>query len=208
MWVDEHSTRGEGDRWGVVTKVKGRRALALDDAPALEEIGVSRSRVQRKGHLSLEDSEFEEAQQRIGRVIPESTGKRISREIPVEKGEVEGYEVMTKEERRQAFRRETALVEDFQAYLEVQGDVVKRNELLPSSGSHPLFSDLFNRSRRQLIEAKAGTSRGDVRMAIGQLADYERFISKLSGRAVLFGARPRRSSGSAAEAEDCRDLAQ
>jgi hypothetical protein len=189
-WVDEHSKHGEGERWGVVTKVKGRRALALDDAPALEEIGVLRSSVQRKGHLHLEDWQFEAAQRLIGRVSPKPTQRRRGREIPIEKGEVEGYEVVTKEERRQACRREAALVEDFCAHLEAQGDVVKRNELLPSGGSHSLYSDLFNKSRRQLIEAKAGISRGDIRMAIGQLADYERFIPRLSGRAVLLGAKP------------------
>jgi hypothetical protein len=191
QWVDEHSEHGEGDRWGVVTEVKGRRALALDDAPALEEIGVSRSRVQRKGHLRLEDWEFEEAQRLIGRVRPKPARRKGSREIPVEEGAVEGYEVMTKQERRLALRRETALVDDFRAHLEARGDVVTRHELLPSGGSPPLYSDLFNKSRRQLIEAKAGTSRGDVRMAIGQLADYERFIPRLSGCAVLLGAKPR-----------------
>jgi hypothetical protein len=66
--------------------------------------------------------------------------------------------------------------------------------MLPSGGSHPLYSDLFSKSRRQLIEAKAGTSRGDVQMAIDQLADYERFIPKLAGRAVLLGAKPTRIS--------------
>jgi hypothetical protein len=189
-WVDEHSERHEGDRWGVVTKVKGRRALALDVAPTLEKIEVSRARVQRKGHIRLEDWEFEKAQRLIGRVTPKPTSKRRSREIPIEAGVVEGYEVLTKAERRQALRRETTLVEDFCAHLEAKGDVVMRNELLPSGGSHPLYSDLFNKSRRQLIEAKAGTSRGDVRMAIGQLADYGRFISRLSGSAVLLGAKP------------------
>jgi hypothetical protein len=140
----------------VVTKVKGRQALALDDAPALEEIGVLRSSVQRKGHLHLEDWQFEAAQRLIGRVSPRPTQRRRGREIPIERGGVEGYEVVTKEERRQARRREAALVGDFCAHLEAQGDVVKRNELLPSGGSHSLYSDLFNKSRRQLIEAKAG----------------------------------------------------
>jgi hypothetical protein len=190
QWVDQHSKKGEGERWGVVTKVKGRKALLLDQAPGLEEIGVIRSSVQRKGHLWLEDEQFEEAQRLIGRASPKPPRRKRSREVPVEAGEVEGYEVMVREERRQAVRREAALVDDFRIYLEARGDVVTRNELLPAAGSHSLYSDLFNKSRRQLIEAKAGISRGDIRMAIGQLADYERFIPRLSGRAVLLEAKP------------------
>ena len=56
--------------------------------------------------------------------------------------------------------------------------------------SGPLYSDLYNETRGQLIEAKAGTSRSDVRMAIGQLADYARMIKPSPRCAVLLEARP------------------
>jgi hypothetical protein len=190
QWVDDRAKRGEGDKWGIVTKVAGRKALALDDAPKLTKIGVSPARVQRKGHVRLEDWEFEEAQQLIGRVTERRGRKASQREIPVEDGSCEGYDVVTKLDRRRALRREARLVEDFRAYLETKGDVVTRNELLPVATAHPLYSDLFNQSRRQLIEAKAGASRGEIRMAIGQLADYGRFIPRLAGRAVLLGSKP------------------
>ena len=188
-WVDENAEAGEGDEWGVVTRVKGRQVIAIDEAPGLEEIGVPRSRVQRQGHIHLDECEFEAAQGLIGRVGPKPS-PMSSKEIAVEEGKVEGYEVMSKGERRTALRREATLVRDFCAHLEAHGDVVKRHELLPSGSSHSLYSDLFNRSRKQLIEAKAGNSRGDIRMAIGQLADYGRFIRKLEGRAVLLEAKP------------------
>jgi hypothetical protein len=37
-------------------------------------------------------------------------------------------------------------------------------------------ADLFNSATKELVEAKATTDRGAIRMAIGQLADYRRFV--------------------------------
>ncbi len=53
-----------------------------------------------------------------------------------------------------------------------------------------MYSDLFNDTRNQLVEAKSGISRNDVRMGIGQLVDYARFVDKRARRAVLLDARP------------------
>ena len=46
------------------------------------------------------------------------------------------------------------------------------------------------RSRDQLIEAKAGSTRNEVRMAIGQLADYGRFANPETRTAVLLDVKP------------------
>lgn len=193
-WVDDaHS--GEGDRWGVVTEVEGITSMDLDDAPDLQEIGVSPSSIQRKGHISLEPWQYELAEKLIGGDQGSPSGKPSSPgptsvDVPVEAGHVEGYEVMPASDVKRAVRRESLLVQDYSDFLKEKGDTVSRNKLPQPDASHPLYTDLFNQTRGHLIEAKAGTSRGDIRMAIGQLADYARFIDSVKRRAVLLEAKP------------------
>jgi hypothetical protein len=69
--------------------------------------------------------------------------------------------------------------------------IVKRNaNRLPGEGK-PLLSDIYDATRRNLVEAKGTGTRQAVRMAIGQLADYERFTPPDTARAVLLPDRPR-----------------
>lgn len=190
--VDAQSGRGEGRKWGVVTEVHGLWSLSLADAPPVEDIGIVKGRVQRHGHISLNDLEYEEAERLIAK-------RRISRprgiqatnlHVPIETSNVEEYEITRPESDKRASRREARLVRDYRAFLETGGDEVVRNKLLVSGSSHPLYSDLFNVTRSHLVEAKAGIGRGDVRMAIGQLADYGRFAPAGTHRAVLLDAKP------------------
>lgn len=191
-WVDARSGRNEGRKWGVVTDVRGLWSLALDDAPPVEDIGVPRARIQRHGHIWLEEQEYETAERLIAK---RRAGKRPTRKaknihVPIEADNVEEYEITRPESGKRARRREARLVRDYCAFLEAKGDDVVRNKLLPSGASHALYSDLFNATRKQLVEAKAGIGRGDVRMAIGQLADYGRFVPAGTARAVLLDAKP------------------
>ena len=191
-WVDaEHP--GEGDRWGVVTEVEGVSSLALAGAPDLQDIGVPPKSIQRKGHVSLEDWQYALAESLIGEQPAKGTAEPTeptSVEVPVEAGHVEGYSVMPATDVKRAERRESMLVRDYRDFLEAKGDKVSRNKLMPPGANRSLYSDLFNKTRGHLIEAKAGTSRGDIRMAIGQLADYERFVDGVKRRAVLLEAQP------------------
>ena len=190
--VDREANRGEGDRWGVVTAVRGIHAVALEDAPELERIGVSSTSVGRKGHLELEEWQYVEAERLIaGKQRRRAQPKPIKNVlVPIEQGDVEGYEATTPAAVRRAVRREAKLVRDYAASLRAAGDHVYRNKLLRRAGASAMYTDLFNETRNQLVEAKAGTSRGDIRMAIGQLADYARFVNKHAGCAVLLEARP------------------
>lgn len=192
-WVDAQSGRGEGEEWGVVTEVKGLWSLSLEAAPPLEDIGVARARVQRHGHISLEAWEYEEAEARIGKRRRQKRRRSSSSnsQVPIEQGTIEGYDVMPAGEVRRAERREARLVRDYCSFIEAQGDDLARNKLLPRGASHPLFSDVFNNTRGQLIEAKAGMTRGDIRMAIGQLADYGLYVPAGSAHAVLLDAKPK-----------------
>ena len=144
-----------------------------------------------KGHIELQEWQYEEAEKRIA-------GKRTRRSnkrskvigVPLEQGTTEGYDLAPIREQRRAERREARLVSDYAKYLEKKGDTVERNKILPSYASHAIFSDIFNATRKQLIEAKAGGSRGEIRMAIGQLADYGRSFDPKVRKAVLLGALP------------------
>jgi hypothetical protein len=192
-WVDTESERGEGKRWGVVTEVQGKWAMSLDTAPSLEDIGVPAVAIQRKGHISLEDWQYEQAERWIAkdRNLAASQGeKTASLNVPIEEGSVEGYEVTPPATVSRAIPREVVLVRDYGAFFEAKGEDVTRNKVLPPGASHALYSDLFNVTKGHLIEAKAGTTRGDIRMAIGQIADYGRFVSPVERRAVLLEAKP------------------
>jgi hypothetical protein len=183
---------GEGDQWGVVTPVSLVAATTVDRAPRLDRIGVAPSSIQRKGHTRLEQWQYEEAE----RLIDSSGSRRradpsSASRIPIEEGHVEGYEVATAGTVRTAIRRESRLVSDYAAFLRHRGEVVCSNEIKPGAGAPAIYSDLFNETRGQLVEAKADSDRSSIRMAIGQLADYARFIDPRPSRAVLLDARPR-----------------
>jgi hypothetical protein len=75
------------------------------------------------------------------------------------------------------------------SFLRARGDDVTRKKIHPRGAAHPLYNDLFNRTRNQLVEVKANGTRDSVRMAIGQLADYARFVPR-ADRAVLLNAKP------------------
>lgn len=192
--VDRQSGGREGDQWGVVTNIKGLWALPLDRAPEVESIGVAKSSLLNKGHKVLEEWQYEYAERLIrgrqdGRK-PRRPRRGSSRDVSVEKGETEGYAVMSAKGVRRARRREAQLVHDFRTFLEAQGNTIKRKELRPPGTTHALHNDIFNKTRNQLIEAKASSTRGDIRMAIGQLADYSRFVQGSPRQAVLLEAKP------------------
>ena len=179
----------EGDRWGVVTEVRALHAVALATAPTLDAISVASTSIMRKGHVELEEWQYRLAEEEIAG-SSSSEDNRQPQQVPIEQGEIEGYEVAGTGDVRRAVRRESRLVRSYAAFLEAGGEVIVRTKVPPSAGARPLFSDIFNPARNQLIEAKAQSSRNDIRMAIGQLADYARFHDEALSTAVLLDAKP------------------
>jgi hypothetical protein len=113
-------------------------------------------------------------------------------EVPVEDQWTEKAFVNPSREPYEAERREQKLVRDYQTYLERQGHDVCRLKIVPPGEAKPLFSDLYDRTTATLIEAKGSVERGAVRMAIGQLADYSRFVNGGAKElAVLLPSPPR-----------------
>lgn len=136
---------------------------------------------------------------------PKDTGAKPSRskldaaldggttaEVPVEEQWTEHAFVAPSHEPYEAERREQKLLLALKAHLERKAHDVCRLKIVPRGEAKPLFSDLFDRTTNALIEAKGSVERGAVRMAVGQLADYSRFVNGgKARRAVLLPERPR-----------------
>ena len=68
---------------------------------------------------------------------------------------------------------------------------VTRLRIHPPSEARPIICDLYEKTRNNIVEAKGTGSRGEIRMAIGQISDYGRFVDPPPGRGILLPARPR-----------------
>lgn len=92
--------------------------------------------------------------------------------------------------RREAERRESGLVQSLATHLRGRDHKVCRLQIVPEGEFKPLFTDLYDETADVLVEAKGSVTRENIRMAIGQLADYARFVP--SARKVsLLPSRPR-----------------
>jgi hypothetical protein len=113
-------------------------------------------------------------------------------EVPVESQWTEKAFVEPSREPYEAERREQKLVIALRDHLRTRQHEVCRLKIVPPGEAKPLFSDLLDRTTGTLVEAKGSTERGAVRMAIGQLADYKRFVDPPPAHlAVLLPSRPR-----------------
>ena len=65
-----------------------------------------------------------------------------------------------------------------------------RHKIVPEGEWKPLFTDLYVEDLNLVIEGKGSATRENMRMAIGQLADYSRFLESPK-RAILLPSEPR-----------------
>jgi hypothetical protein len=113
------------------------------------------------------------------------------KEVPVEQHLTERMMVYPNREPYEAERREQKLVRELEASWRAQGHEVCRLQLRPEGEPAPLFCDLYNRTSNTLVEAKGTISRSAFRMAIGQLADYERQVTPAPEKVILVPEQPR-----------------
>lgn len=85
-------------------------------------------------------------------------------------------------------QKEAQLTSRFQMYLEKHHRKVKRYKIIPA-GSATLYSDLADVTENILYEAKGSADRMSVRLALGQVLDYGRFVDG-SRLAVLLPEEP------------------
>ncbi|WP_432984264.1 hypothetical protein [Dactylosporangium sp. CA-233914] len=123
------------------------------------------------------------------RHIPAGAGREtVMRVIPLERNRTVTFERRPGESVT-AVRREAGLVERYKAYLERHGLRAVRNEITLPGRLDTFFTDVYVEDVEELLEAKASSRREHIRLAIGQLCDYGRFVAPRS-RAVLLPSRP------------------
>lgn len=105
--------------------------------------------------------------------------------VPVEEHLTEKMVLEPAREPIEAERREAVLVQQYKRYAEAQQRKLVRFRIQPKGEAKPLFTDLFDEDSNLLIEAKGTVTREAVRMALGQLLDYARFITPAPRMAVL-----------------------
>jgi hypothetical protein len=82
-------------------------------------------------------------------------------------------------------RRERILEDKLIAWLQEQGKVASRLEVVICGQSARLYTDTWVASDRELFEVKGDATRNDVRMAIAQLLDCSRHIAPAPTRATV-----------------------
>jgi hypothetical protein len=87
-----------------------------------------------------------------------------------------------------ARRTEAELVLRYAEYIACLGSTAVGKQI-DIAGAVRLRVDLFDLCREELVEAKSSNSRNDVRLALGQLLDYQRYVLPRS-MAVLLPADP------------------
>ncbi len=90
----------------------------------------------------------------------------------------------------EAERRESGLVQALATQLRAADHEICRLQIVPKGEFKPLFTDLYDVTADALIEAKGSVTRETIRMAIGQLADYARFVPT-ARKVILLPSRPR-----------------
>ncbi|MEV3871212.1 restriction endonuclease [Streptomyces sp. NPDC049906] len=125
---------------------------------------------------------------KLGRLLAGQVAAVV--EIDVEQHETEKSFVQPNREPYEAERHEAKLVQRFGDFLRTQGHRVGRHRILPPGETRPLLTDLYVPDLALLVEAKGSVTRENVRMAIGQLADYGRFVAARH-RAILVPSEPR-----------------
>ena len=110
--------------------------------------------------------------------------------VPVEERHTERAFVTPDRQPYELERREADLVHRYRDHLLRQGHDVSRLRVVPPGESAPLYSDLWDMTALELIEAKGGVTREQIRMAVGQLFDYGRFVEAKT-RTLLVPSSPR-----------------
>lgn len=90
---------------------------------------------------------------------------------------------------KEAVRNEQLLVADFDKHLAGIGHQGTRWRI-PTTSNGSLYTDICDSTTGILYEAKAESTRESVRMAIGQLLDYRRYLPGLTGISILLSTAP------------------
>ena len=116
---------------------------------------------------------------------PGAPSAPLVRDVPIDQHQAETYQSDPTRAPTNAERREAKLVARYAASLAEQGVGVTRKEIRLADLSPALYTDLFDATRNELVEATSSASRTNVRLAIGQLLDHGRFVDCKSPAVLL-----------------------
>ncbi len=194
MWSDE-GRRVSVQHIDDITPVPRDEAIAL----GREEAPFTRSGTVKQGYLWPLTAEF--GQQLIERLNPEfdrpaqphrstrtvhTSVDQPGRTVSLEAGRRLRYEQVVTAARRSAVRREWSLVDRLVEHLGVEA--VRREYRLADGTT--LWSDLWVREGRVIVEAKGSAGRTAIREAIGQLYDYAQKEPTRVRKVLLLPRRP------------------
>jgi hypothetical protein len=111
--------------------------------------------------------------------------------VSVEEQNTERAFVVPDREPYEMERAEAGLVHRYRRFLLSRGHNVSRAKIIPPGEGAPLYSDLWDETTGELVEAKASVARDHIRMAVGQMLDYRRFVSGAKTFTILVPQRPR-----------------
>ena len=115
--------------------------------------------------------------------------KPVVFDVPVEAHRTRTFTV-SPTTRRQASRVEAALMKRYQEWRVSEGHGVTGKGILLPGETKPLRIDLYDVDRAELIEAKGSAEREYVRLALGQVLDYARYVEH-EHLAVLLPEKPK-----------------
>jgi hypothetical protein len=121
--------------------------------------------------------------------VRESTATYLAADASIEGGGAPAYEVATSPGGRRD-RAEADLVAEYAAYMVARGHEVVGRHYRSVEESRPLRADMMVRDLNVLVEAKASDARYALRMAVGQLFDYQRYEATDPQLAVLVPREP------------------
>ncbi len=115
-------------------------------------------------------------------------GQASPRFVDPEAFVADNIDFLTPAAARRIIRAEARLVERYRAWLDPRHTRLK-SVLIPASG-RVLRADLYDTQLGLLIEAKGAVRREHIRLAVGQLIDYRRYLDPAPGLAVLLPQKP------------------
>ncbi|MBO0827148.1 MAG: restriction endonuclease [Streptosporangiales bacterium] len=139
------------------------RADAPDEAGELRSVVVFR--LLPVGHADARQEDSSDAE----------PGSPEARVVPVEGHRSETFETAAVVGRT-ALRRESDLVKRLESWLRAQGHEVARWAIRPAGELRMLWTDTYDMTAKELYEAKGSANRWAIRLAIGQLLDYRRYV--------------------------------
>lgn len=155
-----------------------------DTAPDIQKVerSVIVFRLRRVGDVLVRDADVSETGDSSSTVLAEL--------VDLEAGDTADFRQPSQQETI-AVKREKQLIERYLGSLGPLALSLSRWKLRPPGTLRNQFTDLYDAAGRELFEAKASSRREDIRMALGQLLDYRRWIDPAPRRTtVLVPSRP------------------